>query len=736
MSSPDAEDASPSPEYSGPEGSEQGDIDIDTDMTAEQKTQPRSSEHSPETKSNNGATKSSNAKDPTRPRRKKARRACFACQRAHLTCGDERPCARCVKRGLQAQCMDGVRKKAKYLHDAPDGALMPGVGGHYPHMNGGRPVPAPAHEQAPLVVAQQGSYFTQAPSATYYAQHTPGQAVAVQEAPYSDTRAPISPQYGQNTQSTMAAAPAPVSQGAPSQMQQFGNPLFDPSDPALFNFDISGLNFGNHYGALELGMLGHMSSAAMEATSNDNPLNQAAHVFNGPMGSSAYVETHGLPAHVSYGPDGTSLTEWQNSQSRHGNLHVHTPNNTPVTVNIDHSGHRHDSINGPLAYAIGQGPSSLSSASPASMDLNPAYDNENPLSSATFFANANQSHSRGSPNAHRPHQDQRPSGGPLHPVQPNALRKQPKYDYSSVTKPYNYPSAHHRLVVACTKRFSKASQGRVRTALGRFRPPLLINASHLDSDDLIHAEKNLQRSLMSMLDSFAEVGTPSLIVRRTGEIVGMNKEFEILTGWKKEVLQGRASNINANMGTSLARSDDSGPSTQSNTTPTLPGQEHDAGPNPVNIVELFDEPSAVQYLEDFADLATADPLGRAHRRVNLLRYQTKEEMARSAGANGEKVKHEPLVKQEDGTIHHGEAMRNLGRTNGLIDCMIMWHIKRDNFDMPMLVAMQISPVLGIKETLVLLDLSHLPRPLRIISWLRTNQIPLEARKEQTTHGLN
>lgn len=29
----------------------------------------------------------SNAKDPSRPRRKKARRACFACQRAHLTCG-------------------------------------------------------------------------------------------------------------------------------------------------------------------------------------------------------------------------------------------------------------------------------------------------------------------------------------------------------------------------------------------------------------------------------------------------------------------------------------------------------------------------------------------------------------------------------------------------------------------------------------------------------------------------
>lgn len=35
----------------------------------------------------NGQKPSSNAKDPSRPRRKKARRACFACQRAHLTCG-------------------------------------------------------------------------------------------------------------------------------------------------------------------------------------------------------------------------------------------------------------------------------------------------------------------------------------------------------------------------------------------------------------------------------------------------------------------------------------------------------------------------------------------------------------------------------------------------------------------------------------------------------------------------
>lgn len=36
---------------------------------------------------NSQVKKKYDPKDPLRPRRKKARRACFACQRAHLTCG-------------------------------------------------------------------------------------------------------------------------------------------------------------------------------------------------------------------------------------------------------------------------------------------------------------------------------------------------------------------------------------------------------------------------------------------------------------------------------------------------------------------------------------------------------------------------------------------------------------------------------------------------------------------------
>ena len=73
--------------------------------------------------------------------RKKVAKACLACQRSHLTCDERkspvyisfsiaikqpdgklttrnwtgRPCARCLKKGVGERCVEGKRKKAKYL---------------------------------------------------------------------------------------------------------------------------------------------------------------------------------------------------------------------------------------------------------------------------------------------------------------------------------------------------------------------------------------------------------------------------------------------------------------------------------------------------------------------------------------------------------------------------------------------------------------------------------------------
>jgi hypothetical protein len=85
MPSSDAQDdhsRSASPDDSG--GEQEGG---DMAEHAERRERPEHAEHREDASHQNGHKSASNAKDPLRPRRKKARRACFACQRAHLTCG-------------------------------------------------------------------------------------------------------------------------------------------------------------------------------------------------------------------------------------------------------------------------------------------------------------------------------------------------------------------------------------------------------------------------------------------------------------------------------------------------------------------------------------------------------------------------------------------------------------------------------------------------------------------------
>jgi hypothetical protein len=79
----DAEDgASPEADF------KEQDTEVGDDSMAE--SSMRDPAHKTESNASSDAPNGSNkakSNDPSRPRRKKARRACFACQRAHLTCG-------------------------------------------------------------------------------------------------------------------------------------------------------------------------------------------------------------------------------------------------------------------------------------------------------------------------------------------------------------------------------------------------------------------------------------------------------------------------------------------------------------------------------------------------------------------------------------------------------------------------------------------------------------------------
>ena len=95
---PDARDESDSSDAASDEE--------DSGIMAEDKTDCGSADEKP-TGHGNSTTKptKSNAKDPSRPKRKKARRACFACQRAHLTCGMSKPFSS-IKRFVQGVLAD------------------------------------------------------------------------------------------------------------------------------------------------------------------------------------------------------------------------------------------------------------------------------------------------------------------------------------------------------------------------------------------------------------------------------------------------------------------------------------------------------------------------------------------------------------------------------------------------------------------------------------------------------
>jgi hypothetical protein len=584
--------------------------------------------------------------------------------------------------------MDGVRKKAKYLHDAPDGALMPGVGGHYPYMNGSRPTPVPSQDSQMVSMASQSNLYTQAPSTTFYpTPSAPMPVPLVQDGrPYHSQQPPISPPYSQAQHNSTPNVSSAMSQGEPTQLQQFG-PLFDPSDPALFNFDISSLNFGNHYGALEFGMLGHMSSGAGDAPNDNslmNSMSQAA--MYGPQMAAAYANQTGMP----YGPNGLSSNEWQ-EQPRQGSMHVHTPSSTTATVTLDQDGNRHDSINGPHAFAIGQGPSSHSTASPASTDAS-AFDND-PLAQANFFANASRAQAARSPTATRHQQESRLPSTALQPIHSNGIRKRhrdTKSIYQGIKKPYDYVNGFHRLLQLCTEKFPQEGVAQAQEYLRQYRPVLLSVRENMNTDDLIHQEMGLQRNLMTLQEHFAEVGTPFLICRRSGEVVGINKEFTILTGWKREVLLGLEPNQNVNLGHSQG-ANESESSTQTNTTPNLAAQD-EAGPKAVNVIELMDAKSALEYLHHFSELCWQDPHGHAKQRANMLRYQTQADSDRIQEMKANVADHKnDVIKTEGGAVHQGEsAMQRLGAKNGMVDCMIWWHIKRDFFDIPVLVCMSVS----------------------------------------------
>lgn len=708
--------------------SQSPDESIDADMAGTAEHSDNHSKSGAPSQSGNGQSKSSsNAKDPTRPRRKKARRACYACQRAHLTCGDERPCQRCIKRGLQDACHDGVRKKAKYLHDAPNEALMPGMGlrgavGNPMHYlanlgRGQQQLPPEAGFAGPSandVYVQQQAMPTAFP--TYSAggpQNQMGPPLTdgmMTPQAYSNQQSPISPQFSsgpghqQSPMQSMAGVLQQTPQPNPNMMQTaFDGSVFDVNDPMQYNFDPSSFNFGNHYGALEFGMLGHMSSGAADTPPTESTVqisqgNSTNHTTPGTISSTGFGSSPATTQSYFY-PQDQGLADWQNS----GQPGLKASRFDPGVRNQDAAAIGIVKQEGPDAYSIGAGPGNFTSPSDTSstQGLVTGFDDDPSAPNAYLGANPRQHMQDRAAQQRRP-QSRPAATNPAASALPARRTRDPSSVYESVKQPYSYTNGFHGLTAFLQRRFSPQKTLRIAKALASIRPSFISCTKTLNRDDLIFMEKCFQRTLWEYEDFINAYGTPTIVCRRTGEVAAVGKEFSILTGWKKDVLLGKEPNLNVNTGGASGPSSTTASSRGYNT-PRMPEpakpESDGSRKQPVFLAELLDDDSAIAFYEDFARLAFGDSRGSVTTRCKLLKYRTKADI--ESNLTGQKtfdsqldsrLKHNrqiPRNGKSGGTDDAG--VHQLGDKDGKVECSYCWTVKRDVFDIPMLIVMNFLP---------------------------------------------
>ncbi|KAF3942421.1 hypothetical protein ABW19_dt0204829 [Dactylella cylindrospora] len=494
----------------------------------------------------------------------------------------------------------------------------------------------------------------------------------------------LTPQIGSSAEGNLGLGTMPQTPQNQQQQQQFGNPpFFDPADPSIYNFDIASLNFGSHYGALEFGMLGHMTGGGANATTPES------------NGSGNYQQQtpfspSGGPAFLALGDTGLMNNDWSASrQNSTGNI---------LSTTSSHPNHAFTVTNGPGSGLTSPSPPLPSPKHPQSlyeMSVPPATASP-PMPVANFYSPATTApmnyeslFSQG-----RQTSMSAPLAKPVHPAPPARRPKDPSTLYSTVSKPYSYTAGFHRLLVVLRNRFPPPLLNRIARSMASYRPSFIACTKTLKEDDLLFMEKCFQRTLWEYEKFIGQCGTPTIVCRRTGEVAAVGKEFCHLTSWPKEVLLGKTMNLNTNFGnSSLGEREQNAIFNQQTQNP---GTEQ--SPRPVFLAELLDQEAVVEFYEQFAKLAFGDARGSVMTKCKLLKYQPAENPTASEGEGGKRRKTSSATSSRqtaqmarNGVV--GESGLDSLAKDGKVECTFCWTVKRDMFDIPMLIIGNFLPIL-------------------------------------------
>ncbi|CAI4565480.1 CCQ_1a_G0028320.mRNA.1.CDS.1 [Saccharomyces cerevisiae] len=240
------------------------------------------------------------------------------------------------------------------------------------------------------------------------------------------------------------------------------------------------------------------------------------------------------------------------------------------------------------------------------------------------------------------------------------------YDNKCLIKPHNYKLAYTKLLTTLRKKFLEGAEIDksasvkdehstqkhnlrydleviIRSILERYAPIFISLTSNMIEEDLLLQEVTLQRALLDLENMAKLVScTPMCIWRRSGEICFVSNEFYSLTGFNKNLLLDRTSFI----------------------------------------FEYLDHKSVSNYFQIFNELLAFG--------YNDINKRKKILMLNACSSTSSKIT-EGFSFTTDGKAIFTKC--NLLLSNGLyLKCACCWTVKRDSFNIPILVMGQFLPI--------------------------------------------
>lgn len=463
----------------------------------------------------NSSTNGSSNKNGSRKRthKKNTNVACVNCSRHHASCETKRPCTRCIKKGMANTCVDAPRKKRKYLE---------GIEG--------------------AVISNNSPNF-QVPNTNYEPNHGIGLSIHA-GIPNGMLQAPYSPQY-QDYNNNNNHRSKFLSNAADSEYSILSNIIRQDSS-------IGNRNVPNHqgYGNGRYGSYTASNSEANTPTSTSHTPN----TINGPQSISPNnnkvfsidSSQHETFAHKPPQPYPSSNTNiYSILLGSYGadiitsqvNLYA---NHFPLVPYPSEDG----TLNFKRIYAHDPLSKTQKTDSFYNAKINQYYLNNDcmTLPELKYKIDNNKIDKR------EKNEDYVMSVS-LECVPPDIARPYnnvewdhslkyatPVEIYKLINEPFSHTPGFRHLLIYLRKRFNQRDLVSMCQSMAYFRPIFIACSIALTEEDMIFMEQCYQRTLLQYVKFIHEIGTPTCVWRRNGQISYINDEFEILTGWKREEL--------------------------------------------------------------------------------------------------------------------------------------------------------------------------------------------------------